>query len=166
MDENTNFDNKTKLIKTNNNEPNVELKWILHGSEDYEQSLNLREEVLRKPLGLRLERELLKEENAGLLTAWKENFCIGTVVLIEEDFETARMKAVAVSPHFQNLGIGKKMVIESENEALRRGYKKIYLHARKNVVSFYEKLGYEAYGEEFTEVTIPHRRMIKNLILL
>jgi predicted GNAT family N-acyltransferase len=30
-------------------------------------------------------------------------------------------------------------------------------------VRFYESVGYAAVGEAFTEVTIPHRKMIKHL---
>ena len=141
----------------------VDFRWIKFDSEEYHISLDLREEILRKPLGLKLERDQLKEENANFLTAWNGNKCIGTMVMLKQDDETARMKAVAVSSEFQGKGIGKKMVIEFENEARKLGYKKIFLHARKVVVDFYEKLGYISYGEEFYEVTIPHRKMRKNL---
>ena len=33
------------------------------------------------------------------------------------------------------------------------------LHARQTAVPFYERLGYETYGEPFVEVTIPHIAM-------
>jgi ribosomal protein S18 acetylase RimI-like enzyme len=141
----------------------IEMKWISHGSEEYEKSLNLREEILRKPLGLRLEREVLREDNAGILTAWIKDRCVATMVMLNDDSETARMKAVAVDTLFQGKGIGKSMVEEFENEARRRGFKKIFLHARKVVVEFYEKLGYLSFGEEFYEVTIPHLKMSKSL---
>jgi hypothetical protein len=75
----------------------IVLKWIKHGSDEYLKSLDLREEILRKPLGMRLEREVLNEENAGLLTAWDGEECVGTMVLVQEDPDTARMKAVAVA---------------------------------------------------------------------
>jgi ribosomal protein S18 acetylase RimI-like enzyme len=141
----------------------IKIRWISHGSQEYEKSLNLREEVLRKPLGLRLEREVLNEENANLLTAWYRERCVGTMVMFKDDNETARMKAVAVDSQFQGRGIGKNMVEEFEKEACRLGLKKVSLHARKVVIEFYEKLGYEAVGEEFYEVTIPHKKMSKNL---
>ncbi len=51
------------------------------------------------------------------------------------------------------------MTLEFEAEAARRGYKRIYLHAREVALDFYLKLGYEIFGEEFVEVTIPHRHM-------
>jgi len=50
---------------------------------------------------------------------------------------------------------------EYERESERRGYKRIYLHAREYAVPFYEALGYHTFGEEFTEVGIPHRHMQK-----
>jgi predicted GNAT family N-acyltransferase len=37
------------------------------------------------------------------------------------------------------------------------------MHARKTAMGFYEKLGYEKIGDEFTEVTIPHYKMEKRL---
>jgi len=37
------------------------------------------------------------------------------------------------------------------------------MHARKTALGFYEKLGYNVVGDEFTEVTIPHFVMEKNL---
>ena len=139
----------------------IVLKWLVHGSEEYLKSLDLREEILRKPLGLRLEREDLKEEDAGLLSAWDGVGCVGTMVLSEEDPETARMKAVAVAEGRQKQGIGKMMVAEFEAESARRGYKRVYLHARVIAVEFYLKLGYQLFGEEFIQVTIPHRHMQK-----
>ena len=52
---------------------------------------------MRAPLGQRLEREELNEENAGLLSAWDGEECVGTMVLLEEDPQSSRMKAVAVA---------------------------------------------------------------------
>jgi hypothetical protein len=53
------------------------------------------------------------------------------------------------------------MTAEFEAESARRGYKRVYLHARVVAVDFYLKLGYELFGEEFIEVNIPHRHMQK-----
>ena len=121
----------------------------------------LREEILLKPLGLVLKKEELKEEDAGFLTVWDGEECVGTMVLFKEDQDTARMRFVAVSESRQKRGIGKLMTKEFEAEAARRGYKRIFLHARLVAVEFYLKLGYELFGEEFIQVTIPHRYMQK-----
>jgi predicted GNAT family N-acyltransferase len=51
----------------------------------------------------------------------------------------------------------------AENLARDRGYKKITMHARKNAIGFYEKMGYVRIGNEFEEITIPHYLMEKKL---
>jgi len=37
------------------------------------------------------------------------------------------------------------------------------MHARKNAIGFYEKMGYKVKGPEFQEVSIPHYEMEKKL---
>ena len=127
----------------------IVLKWIRPGTDEYVKSLDLRDNVLRRPLGQVLDRDALAEEDAGLLTAWIEDDCVGTMVMIEYDPETVKMIQVAVDPSRQRQGIGKLMNAEFEQETQRRGYKRIYLHARKVALDFYEGLGYDAFGEEF-----------------
>ncbi len=55
------------------------------------------------------------------------------------------MRFVAVAPERQSQGIGKLMTEEFEAEAVRRGLKRVYLHARGTAVPFYIKLGYEVF---------------------
>ena len=136
------------------------MKWITNKDTDlYEQSLVLREQILRIPLGMKLDRESLKEDNVGILTVWDHAECIGTMALYQEDPSTSRMRYVAVQANRQGNGIGKMMTQEFEAESIRRGYSRIYLHARLVALDFYLKQGYEAFGDEFVEVNIPHRHM-------
>ncbi|MBK6878814.1 MAG: GNAT family N-acetyltransferase [Ignavibacteria bacterium] len=44
-----------------------------------------------------------------------------------------------------------------------KGFERIVMHARDSAVPFYEKLGYSKVGDMFTEVTIPHFKLFKNL---
>ena len=142
----------------------IALRWIEHGSAEYERMIDLRNEVLRKPLGMEIDRtKLAAEADCGLLTAWEGDQCVGTMVLSVDDDTTARMRAVAVAPNQQGQGIGRLMTDEFESEALRRGLGQVFLHARVVAVPFYERLGYHVEGEEFTEVSIPHRKMRKIL---
>ena len=75
------------------------------------------------------------------------------------------MRQLAVRPDSQGEGIGRTLVRYSESFARDRGYQEIFLHARETAVTFYRKLDYELEGDQFTEVTIPHYYMRKNLIL-
>ncbi len=140
------------------------LKIIDWGSDDYTQVLKLREEVLRKPLGLHFsDEELQKEKNNMHMGAYEDERMLGCCMLVEEDPETVRLRQMAVVNDVQGKGIGRALMQFAENLARDRGYKKITMHARQNAVGFYEKLGYKKRGEEFEEVTIPHYVMEKEL---
>jgi predicted GNAT family N-acyltransferase len=41
--------------------------------------------------------------------------------------------------------------------------RRMVLHARETAVSFYQNLGYSRFGDQFTEVTIPHWAKEKRL---
>ena len=70
---------------------------------------------------------------------------------------------MAVLNNLQGKGVGRAIMNFAENIARDRGYKVLSMHARKNATGFYEKMGYKVCGDEFTEVTIPHYLMEKNL---
>ena len=70
---------------------------------------------------------------------------------------------MAVLNDLQGKGIGRALMGFAENLARDRGYKVISMHARKNTIGFWEKMGYKVASEEFTEITIPHFIMEKKL---
>jgi predicted GNAT family N-acyltransferase len=63
----------------------------------------------------------------------------------------------------QGKGVGRALIQFAENLARDHGYHKITMHARKNALGFYEKMGYRVKGSEFEEITIPHYIMEKDL---
>ena len=73
------------------------------------------------------------------------------------------MRQVAVLPEYQGKGIGQELVWFSEEYVREKGGTHIILHSRETVVPFYQKLGYETYGEPFEEIGIPHRLMGRKL---
>lgn len=140
------------------------LKIIDHGTPEYHQMLKLRDEILRKPLGLGFtEEELEKEKNNMLIGAFDDEDILGCCMLVEENPTTVRLRQMAVINDLQGKGIGKALTSFAENLARDHGYKIMSMHARKTVVGFYEKMGYKVKGEEFTEITIPHYVMEKVL---
>ena len=70
---------------------------------------------------------------------------------------------MTVDPGHQGRGVGKRLIAFAEKLSAEMGYREIVLHARESAVRFYESVGYVAEGEAFTEVTIPHRKMVKRL---
>ena len=126
--------------------------------------VNLRNELLRKPLGLTFTAgELEKEKEDILMGAFEEDKLLGCCLLTEMDIKTIRLRQMAVSNNLQGKGIGRALMIFAENIARDRGYRKLVMHARKTALGFYEKLGYQVIGGEFEEVTIPHYVMEKAL---
>ena len=140
------------------------LKIIDHGTPEYHQMVQLRNDILRKPLGLSFSAEELEKEKDNLLmSAYEDDQILGCCMLVEEDPQTVRLRQMAVLDDLQGKGIGKALMNFAENLARDRGYKKITMHARKNAIGFYEKMGYQKSGQEFEEITIPHYVMEKKL---
>ncbi len=140
------------------------LKIIDHGSPEYQQMVNLREEILRRPLGLSFSSsELEKEKDNMLIGAFDDDRMLGCCMLVEEKPGTVRLRQMAVLNDLQGKGIGRALMNFAENLARDRGYKTVSMHARKNAVGFYEKMGYRVASDEFTEITIPHYIMEKEL---
>jgi len=126
--------------------------------------VNLRMDILRKPLGLSFDpAELEKEKEDVLMGAFEDDRLLGCCLLTRQDQHTMRLRQMAVPNNMQGKGIGRALMIFAENIARDLGYKKLCMHARKTALGFYEKLGYTTNGEEFTEVTIPHYIMEKAL---
>lgn len=140
------------------------LKIIDHGSAEYNEMIRLRDDILRRPLGLSFSQEELdKEKEEILIAAFEEDKMLGCCMLVREDQGIVRLRQMAVSNNLQGKGIGRALMIFAENIARDRGFRKLVMHARKTAVGFYERLGYEIASEEFQEVTIPHFSMEKRL---
>ncbi|HVV03009.1 MAG TPA: GNAT family N-acetyltransferase [Puia sp.] len=140
------------------------LRIIDHGTKEYQQMVNLRMDILRKPLGLSFDpAELEKEKEDVLMGAFEDDRLLGCCLLTRQDQHTMRLRQMAVPNNMQGKGIGRALMIFAENIARDLGYKKLCMHARTTALGFYEKLGYTTSGEEFTEVTIPHYIMEKAL---
>ena len=140
------------------------LMQIEHGSAQYEQMVKLREEVLRRPLGLSFTPEQLAEEKDDILIcAFDDGRILGCCILTQLDHDTVKLRQMAVNSHIQHKGIGFSIMQFAENLARDRGYSKLTMHARDTALGFYQKLGYKIVGEPFEEVTVPHHKMEKQL---
>ncbi|HEX3934519.1 MAG TPA: GNAT family N-acetyltransferase [Puia sp.] len=140
------------------------LRMIDHGTKEYLQMVHLRNEILRKPLGLTLdEDELEKEKEDILMGAFEDDRLLGCCLLTRMDAATIRLRQMAVPNNMQGKGVGRALMIFAENIARDLGYRKLCMHARTTATGFYQKLGYTISGPVFTEVTIPHCIMEKSL---
>jgi N-acetylglutamate synthase-like GNAT family acetyltransferase len=140
------------------------LKQIDHGSAEYKKMVELRKEILRKPLGLDFsEADLENERDDTLIAAYDDDEMVGCCMLCKIDDERVKLRQMAVHEDVQGKGLGAAILNFAENIARDKGYKTIFMHARESAVGFYEKLGYQINSEVFNEVNIPHYVMEKRL---
>ena len=140
------------------------IKLIDHGTKEYKQMIDLRYDILRKPLRLSfLEEELEKEKKDILIGAFEEEKMLGCCLLTEIDKDCIQLRQMAVQNNLQGKGIGASMMNFAENVAKDAGYKILMMHARKSAIGFYERLGYKVSGNEFLEISIPHIVMEKKI---
>ncbi len=141
----------------------IHFKIVDHGSDDYKKLVTLREEILRKPVGLFFTKEELEKEKeyvhiAGFLG---QEMC-ATAMLVPEGDEM-KMQRVALKSSFQGKGIGSSLIRFCEKYAVKQGFKSIYCHARDTAVKFYQKNQYTLEGGPFDEHGIPHIKMKKKI---
>ncbi len=135
------------------------------GTPAHDETVKLRDDILRKPLGLAFTPEQLSKEYADIHLACynSQHDLVGCLVLARLDNKELKMRQVAVREDCQRMGIGQFMVEESENIAQRDGFEKMVLHARNTAVPFYLKLDYKKIGKPFTEVKLKHYKMEKTM---
>ncbi len=140
------------------------LKLIDHGSKEYQEMVELRRTILRKPLGLEFDpKELEREKEDILIGCFEDDKLEGCCLLTKTDDKAIRLRQMAVLSGLQGKGFGRVLMQFAENIARDRGYKTITMHARKTAVGFYQKLGYKVSSDEFLELSIPHYIMEKDL---
>lgn len=145
-----------------NNKGNILI--VPHGSKEYELSVELRDRILRKPLGLVFTKEQLAQENKDIHMVYMVNADVfGCLVLVATSSDEIKMRQVAVDDDFQNRGIGTTMLKFAEQYASEHNFKTIYCHARDVATPFYLKHHYRIVGDPFEEVTIKHYKMAKDL---
>jgi predicted GNAT family N-acyltransferase len=142
------------------------LRLIDYGSPEYEKMLRLRNDLLRKPLGLSFDPgELEKEKDDVLMGAFEDDRLLGCCLLTRINAKTMRLRQMAVPNNLQGKGIGRALMIFAENIARDMGYDTLMMHARVTATGFYEKMGYVKKDGQFIEITIPHVVMEKSICI-
>ena len=143
----------------------VKFKIVPFGTRAYIESVILREEVLRKPLGMKFNVEDLKDEEDQIhLTFWDNKKCIATAILKHLDKDKVQLRQMAVKQEYQGQGIGSALLTIAEQIAKNEDYKIIVLDARLSAKKFYEKHNYTQIGEQYRLIGLPHVKMMKIII--
>lgn len=70
---------------------------------------------------------------------------------------------LAVMPEARSGGLGSQILAESERMAKERGAREMHLHAQCRVQPFYQRAGYEPYGQIEFDEHVEHQWMGKRL---
>lgn len=84
-----------------------------------------------------------------------EQKTIGTARLTAD----GRIGRMAVKQSWRGCGVGDALLRSAIEDARSRRLPEIRLAAQTHAIGFYQRLGFEAYGDEFDDVQIPHRWM-------
>jgi len=143
----------------------ITIKNVPTDTEYYQDMRELRNKVLLRPLGIADHAWEMHDQIAWHFAALDEDKVVGCALLVpsKENKYVAQLIQMAVDPTIQGKGIGKSLVTEIIKFAQLHQLNEITCHARAYAAQFYEKLGFEKYGEPFEEVGIPHFMMTLKL---
>ena len=131
---------------------------------EYSLEKELRNRVLRLPLGLRLSEEDVRgeDEQVHLVALNGQGQVIGCVVVAFSG-NVAKVRQLAIEGAYRGRGVGTELMERAEQAILARNVRTVTLHGRVTAQRFFERLSYIADPGVFTEVTIPHIKMHKDL---
>jgi len=141
-----------------------------YGLEVPPEIIQLRYEVLRKPLGLSLEQSQFAGDEQGTtvhIVGYIDNAvaaCL-TILLSEDpqtdgqasdDKQSGQLRGMAVADRYRGLGLGARLLESAHNWARKKGFS-LWCNARSQAVGFYVKHGWKVSGPEFTVANVgPH----------
>ena len=100
----------------------ISVALIEYDSEQYMESVELRQAVLRTPLGLKFTKEnMVNDANEFHIAASDGQRIVGILLLRPLSNDLIKMRQVAVSSELQGQGIGKMMVAFSEDVIKKYG---------------------------------------------
>lgn len=144
---------KTEIIRINTEHPL------------FKDIFELRDLVLRQPLGLSLyEEDTSGDREDEIFVLKQEEKPIACLMLKPVENGVYKLRQMAVIEEYQGKGWG-KLLVETAEKWLKeeKNTSVVRLHARAYATTFYKKLGYSISGEPFSEVGIPHFFMEKGL---
>lgn len=151
-------------MDTKNFSPALRIHPVQVGDAYHAQAVQLREAVLRKPLGRSFTAdELAQDAERHHLVARAEETVLASVSYSMETPQRVRIKQMAVAETQRGTGIGARLLAAAEQAGKALGATQAKLHARRTAEAFYLRQGYRITSEEFAEQGIPHVIMEKEL---
>lgn len=142
----------------------LSFRTVPFGSPEYGEALRIREEVMRRPLGLCLSEEDLKGEETRIHIAGyagAEQVCGCSLNMVHK--RLALIAFFYVRPEYQGQGCGRGMMRFIEAYAAASGVGRLYAEARESARGFYEKCGFRKSGKAYVDTGLRHQDMKKDI---
>lgn len=118
--------------------------------KEWEAYYDLRYRIMRAPLGQPRGSERNDGDADGIHFAlYEDGKLLAIARLDNSDTAVAQVRFVAVEESCQGRGLGKKIMLATENASREKGVEKVVLHARDYAVDFYLNLGYTLIGPSY-----------------
>jgi YbgC/YbaW family acyl-CoA thioester hydrolase len=126
-----------------------------------EAACRLRTEVFVQEQNVPVELEWDAEDDTALhaVTFNRLGMPVATSRLLQHAPEVAKIGRMAVSRVLRGSGLGRDLLLALMDAARRRGDRAVLLHAQRDAIAFYTRLGFKGEGELFEEAGIPHLTM-------
>ena len=135
-------------------------------SDVYVQSLKIRNTVFVKeqqvPLSLEIDKDEAYAVHFVLLLDDQEETPVSTLrILPSANGEQALIQRVATLKHYRGQGYAHELMLHVLDFLQSQQFKLVKLHAQLQAIPFYEKLGFEPFGDTFLDAGIQHVAMKK-----
>jgi ElaA protein len=135
------------------------LKWFMGDKEDLSEIYAIRREVFCQEQGCSEEDEFDgKDGDCIHLLIYDDNQPVSTgrIIIGGDDFKIGRIATIMTH---RGRGIASSLIQTLIGACVKMGGNRQIVHAQLTARSFYEKLGFTAYSDEFTEDGILHIAM-------
>jgi predicted GNAT family N-acyltransferase len=103
-----------------------------------------------------------RDPSCAHVLAWTERGeAIGTARMQPE----GKIGRMAVLKNQRGQGVGRALLQKLLDLAVQQGLSRVTLAAQIHALGFYERAGFHAIGDQFMDAGIPHRMMVRELLL-
>lgn len=130
--------------------------------EDARHAVMIREKVFVEEQGFENEFDDLDHQSLHL-ELYKDDRPVGCARMYTYDHKVYILGRIAVLKEYRGQSYGSMIMGILEEKAKELNAERVELSAQVRASSFYEKLGYVKYGEEYFDEYCPHIKMVKEL---
>ncbi|GAA2904658.1 GNAT family N-acetyltransferase [Enterococcus pseudoavium] len=119
--------------------------------------------VLEQKIAPELEFDTLDTPDRQYLVFFEDDLPIATVRYQKLDSQTLNPDRLCVHPKFRGQGLGQKLLVKIEQQAVFEGCSQSVLSAELDALGFYQRCAYQVVSDVFEEDGIPCVKMQKEL---